>query len=547
MASKKNPLGNLIFFAVLGFIVFGNINRWKQSGGSSSSSNSSSHSHDPRTFRIVSGSENKELEPILQRFAKKHKRPIEVKYLGSVDIMLQLEEGRQMDYDAVWPANSLWITLGDSHKVVKHDQSILHSPVVLGVKQSVAIDLGWDKNPVKIADVLEAAEAGKLKFGMTSATQSNSGASAYLGFLHALADSPDVLSMENLQDKEVQARTKRLLHKVQRSSGSSGWLKDMMIERPDEIDAMFNYESMIIEANKVFQKRGQEPLIAIYPEDGIIMADSPLGYVNKGDHPEKEDFFRELQAYLLSEEVQNEILAMGRRTGLMGLNRDQVDEKTFNPAWGIDVDRVISSVPLPNENVIREALMMYQEGGLRKPSATAYVLDFSGSMTGAGEADLKRAMRMLLDPAQSRRFFLQPSDEDIHIFVPFDSSPREAWIMKGNDPSTLSKTLGQVEALQAGGGTDIYAGLIEGIQELQGQQITESHFPSVLLMTDGRSQGSFAQAKRAIEQSGIPVYPIAFGNADDGQLKPLAEQSGARVFHGHSDLSKAFRKAKGYN
>jgi len=502
---------------------------------------------DPRIFRIISGSENKELEPILQRFARKQKRPIEVSYLGSVDIMLELERGTAMDADAVWPANSLWITLGDREKVVKHSRSILHSPVVLGVKQSRARELGWDRNPIRIADVLDAAESGKLRFAMTSATQSNSGASAYLGFLHAMAGAPPVLTRELLADPEVQSRTKRILHKVHRSSGSSGWLKDFLLEKPDEMDAMFNYESMVIEANKVLERSGNEPLIALYPEDGILMADSPLGYVRREDNPEKEQFFRDLQAYLLSPEVQKEILDLGRRTGVIGLNRDQVDASVFNPAWGIDVERVISPVPLPPEDVIREALVLYQEGGLRKPSATAYVLDFSGSMQGEGEQQVKKAMELLLDTRQSRRFFLQPSKEDIHVVVPFDGSPRDVWVMKGNDPSTLTQLLTQVQSQQAAGGTNIYAAMQVAMKRLQAETTAQEHFPSVLLMTDGKSSGSAGTAMQLIQQSGIPVFPIAFGQADDKQLKPLAEQSGARVFHGHSDLSKAFRKAKGYN
>jgi len=502
---------------------------------------------DPNAFRIISGSENKELEPILQRFARKHKRAIEVKYLGSVDIMLELERGAEMEADAVWPANSLWITLGDRQKVVKHERSILHSPVVLGVKRSIAQNLGWDQTPIRIADVLQAAEQGRLRFAMTSATQSNSGASAYLGFLHAMAGAPPVLTSEMLADPEVQSRTKRILHNVHRSSGSSGWLKDFLLEKPEEMDAMFNYESMVIEANKVLERQGKEPLMALYPEDGILMADSPLGYVQRGDNPEKEEFFRELQEYLLSAEVQKEILDLGRRTGVIGLNKDQVNADVFNPSWGIDVERVISPVPLPSEDVIRQALILYQEGGLRKPSATAYVLDFSGSMKGNGEEQVKKAMALLLDPQQSRRFFLQPSKEDLHIVVPFDSSVRDVWVIRGNQPETLTRLLSQVEGLQAGGGTDLYAALQRALEHLQKETNRGEHFPSVLLMTDGKSNGDAASAMHRIQVSEIPVFPIAFGNADDKQLKPLAEESGARVFHGHSDLSKAFRKAKGYN
>jgi Ca-activated chloride channel family protein len=45
----------------------------------------------------------------------------------------------------------------------------------------------------------------------------------------------------------------------------------------------------------------------------------------------------------------------------------------------------------------------------------------------------------------------------------------------------------------------------------------------------------------------VPIFSIMFGSADEGQLKQLAELSGARVFDGREDLVGAFRSVKGYN
>ena len=107
--------------------------------------------------------------------------------------MRQLGSG-QFAADAVWPANSFWISLGDTHQQVKHAQSIMRTPVVFGVKKSVAARLGWIGKPVTVEQILQAAEAGKLRYMMTSATQSNSGASAYLGYLYAFAGRPEALT-----------------------------------------------------------------------------------------------------------------------------------------------------------------------------------------------------------------------------------------------------------------------------------------------------------------------------------------------------------------
>lgn len=154
-------------------------------------------------FRVLSGSENRTLEPLIEQFNRQERENVQLDYKGSVDIMLELEQGGSLPYDAVWPANSLWIALGDTHNVVRNQESIMRSPVVLGVKRSVAQQLGWVGHDVRVNEILQAAEQGRIRSMMTSATQSNSGAAAYLGYLYAFAGNPPVLTAEHLRQPEV--------------------------------------------------------------------------------------------------------------------------------------------------------------------------------------------------------------------------------------------------------------------------------------------------------------------------------------------------------
>ena len=55
--------------------------------------------------------ENSELEPILEEFSDREHVRIEMTYMGSLDIMRLLGE-EDIPYDAVWPASSLWLTVG---------------------------------------------------------------------------------------------------------------------------------------------------------------------------------------------------------------------------------------------------------------------------------------------------------------------------------------------------------------------------------------------------------------------------------------------------
>jgi Ca-activated chloride channel homolog len=148
---------------------------------------------------ILAGSENAALEPLVMDWAAANNVDVTVTYQGSVDISRALGAGKDAPFDAVWPAHSLWIALGDTQKTVAHATSILRSPVVLALRQSIADDLGWKgRDDITIQMIEEAARNKSFRLSMTSATQSNSGASAYLGFLYALSGNPDMLTMANL-------------------------------------------------------------------------------------------------------------------------------------------------------------------------------------------------------------------------------------------------------------------------------------------------------------------------------------------------------------
>lgn len=502
-----------------------------------------------QTLSIISGSENQGLEPLIKEFARQQGAQINLHYSGSIDMTLSLsEKGVNIPYDAVWPANSLWITLGDAQKVVKHTESIMRSPVVLGVRQKVAQRLGWIGEPITVSDILTAAKAGELRFAMTSATQSNSGCSAYIGFLYAMAGRPDMLQIDHLNNPELQDKVRNLLSRVDRSSGSSGWLKETVVKHYDRFQGMFNYEAMIIEANQELIQMGREPLYAVYPTDGIMIADSPLGYVDKGN-PSKEALFKKLQAYLLSDDVQKRIMDMGRRTGIVGMSLESADKQIFNPDWGIEADRIISPVPTPDEDVIRKALDLYQVS-LRKPSCTAYVVDVSGSMQGQGLNDLKAALTMLLDSDQAKRYMLQSSARDVHLIIPFNSAPMSGIKAEGNAPETLNRLLAYVQGLQSGGGTNIYAAAAQALHQFSALKNLEDYFPAIILMTDGRSKGDINLLQKTIDTlpagADIPIFSITFGNADESQLKAISDITIGRVFSGQN-LVKAFRKAKGYN
>lgn len=503
-----------------------------------------------QTLVVASGSENKEATEVIKAAADKAGVRVEMRWMGSLDVMDVLKNGGE-GYDAVWPASSMWITLGDVKHVVRNEKSTSVTPVVFGVRKSKAIELGWadadgKTKPVSTADVAQAVKDEKLSFAMTSATQSNSGASAYFAFLSAFSGhSP--LEAADLDDAQVKTQMKTLLSGVDRSSGSSDWLKDMIVKDPESHDAMVNYESLVIQANKQLVADGEEPLLAIYPSDGIAVSDSPLGYVDRGQG--SEEAFAKFQDAITSEEAKLGLEKIGRRAGLGGkvANADDPEVKaSFRGEWGITMDAsVMKTIQFPDSAVINKALDAYQTE-LRKPSWTVWVVDYSGSMDGAGNEGVREGMRMALDPVESKKALVQPASGDVNVFIPFSSMAGDPVRADGADTADL---LASVDGTPVDGGTDIYDGLSRALDELPADP--DDYTVAIALMTDGMSddggEAAFREKWDASKQKPA-IFPIMFGDADPSQLDALAELSNGKTFDGRTgDLARVFRTVKAYN
>ena len=493
------------------------------------------------TIRILSGSENEELETVIDECSQATGVEIEMDYKGSVDIMRELESGAE-EYDAVWPASSIWLSMGDVDHLVKHSQSISMTPVVFGIRESLAEELGFKEKDVSVKDILAAIQDGKMSFCMTSATQSNSGASAYIGFLYALLGKQEGMTAGDLKGEQLRADITGLLGGVERSSGSSDWLKDLFLK--EDYDAMVNYECLIIDANRQLESEGKEPLYIVYPYDGLSIADSPLGYADHGDS-QKEEAFQAVQQYLLSEEAQSQIEATGRRISANGVSDENRD--VFKEEWGIDTERILSPIQMPDSDVLMEALNLYQTS-FKKPSLNIYCLDFSGSMEGTGETQLKDAMSQILLQENASKNFLQANAGEVNEVIFFDNTILDIERAADDSDEALAQLYQKVADFQIAGGTDIYNAAAQALAEASSYDL-EKYTPAIILMTDGVSDYNYRTFQNAWDTLGIdvPVFSITFGAADPTQLEELAEATGGRVFDGTQDLTEAFRSVKGYN
>ena len=504
------------------------------------SSKDSENHYSDNVFSLISSSENEVFDKEIKDFATKEGIDIDIEYEDTLKITKRLNSGEK--FDGVWLSNSIWNYSVDTNEVrISDTKSTSINPIVFGIKKSKAEELGFVGREVYTQEIVNAVQEGKLKFSMSNPVTTNSGASAYLGILTTLAGNPEVLTEDMLDNEELKNNMKAFFSGVERSSGNEDYLEEMFIS--GDYEAVFSYESSIININQELEKKGKEILYAIYPVDGVSISDSPLGFIDQKNERKKEQY-KQLSEYLLGNDGQKLLAKYGRRTWYGGVTSN-ADKKVFNPNWGIDTTTYISPLKYPSTTVIKKALALYQTS-LRKPVHVVFCLDYSGSMYGQGFSQLQDAMDYILtDRAEAD--LLQFTDDDIVDVIPFASEANELWQSHGTNE--LLQLNQKIKEKKTGGTTAIYPASIKAISLLKDEDKTKYN-TSVILMTDGEGNvGTFDDLKNKYQEINqqIPIYSIQFAAARRDQLDEIASLTNGKVFDGTTSLIDAFMEVRGYN
>ena len=534
MGKSKLSFGKLFVIFVVIYILFAILNTKINNSGIGGGE----VGYNDKVFSLITTPENKVLEETINKFARKNAIDIDITYADNLDIVDKLNSGEK--YDAVWASNSIWLDMLDSSKVSTSDsKSTSVTPIVIGIKNSKAKELGLINKQVKMKDLLSLIKSGKLKFSMANPVTTNSGAASYLNILSTLAGNPDVLTSSHLKSKSLQEDLKTFFTGLVRTSGDEDFLNKSFVD--GDYDAAITYESSIININKELVKNGKETLYLIYPVDGVSICDSPLVYINNRNDKKKK-IFNEFQSYILSDDGQNTLLNLGRRTWYGGVT-DKAPSDIFNKEWGIDTTKYISPIKYPSESVIKEALVLYQTK-LRKPVHVVFCLDYSGSMYGEGMEELQKAMQYILSDSAKKDMIQFVSEDKIDV-IAFGSNIKVLGSTRGDNTNELLKKILNTDF---DGATALYPAAEKAIELLKNE--SNSYNTSIILMTDGEGNiGTFKDLEDTYNKynKDIPIYSITFGYADVEQLDKMANLSNGKVFDGKSDLVKAFKTVRGYN
>ncbi|SEJ08646.1 MULTISPECIES: VWA domain-containing protein [unclassified Variovorax] len=494
---------------------------------------------DTAAFTILAGSELKDLEGPIVDAAKAAGVDVKFSYAGTLDIVERINAGER--FDAILPPNGAYPALALQAKPLARDK-LFYSRIALGVKSAKAAQLGWTRRPPGWAEIAKAAGAGQLRYGMTNATSSNTGMSALFAVASALAGKTEDLGEQDVDEKTLKA----FLSGQKLTAGSSGWLADAYVKDPSAIDAMVNYEAVILRANEKLPKADQ--LTLIYPRDGMISADYPLMLLNAN----KREAYTQLVSTLKAAPFQRDALSAAF---LRPANPEVAAAAALPTA-------AVAELGFPNRLEVIDAVLGTYQSQWRKPATSIFVLDLSGSMSGKRLASMREALKLLsgADAAStstataSARYSAFQSRERVVLITFATQVQAPVWVRFDADhiEAARSELRQQADAMKADGGTAIYSALAAA-EDLarQEQQREPNRFVSIVLLTDGENNSGLKpqEFRDRYAAGGLParIFPILFGEANVSEMQQIAQLSGGREFDGRKlQLGQVFKEIRGY-
>jgi len=268
--------------------------------------------------------------------------------MGSGESMYQIILGQIKP--VVWsPACSIWIPLANKLWAEEHPELVKErgplvppgswSPLV----KSPLVIITWTDLQERwglrgLRDLHDLAVSGRgheVKFAHTDPSLSNSGLmSILLELVAATGKEPPELTIKDMEDPAVKAWIRGLEARAVSYPSSTGWLVgDMVSSGPDKINVVLAYESLVIFEN---QAAGKKLLVAVYPEEGLLMSDHPFCILNAPwVSPEQRRVAEALRKFLLRADIQAEAMDYGFRPANASVPSDT---DIFNPRWGVQAE-----------------------------------------------------------------------------------------------------------------------------------------------------------------------------------------------------------------
>ena len=562
---KCSPFGPLVrttAFFIASFVLAGLLaacDKKEEASTNTAASNPSSTA----TFNVLATSDLRDAQDLEAKVKTATGIDLKFTFGGTMESTEQVLSGKTKA-DAAWFANAKYL-LSDpqGQSRVKLQEKIMLSPLVIGVSESAADQLGW-KQGVKVSwkTVTDAASSGKLRYAMSNPASSNQGFMAVMGVVAASSGKTEALTAQDVNVSVISDFLKgyRLV------GDNSSYLAEKFIEQQasegkDSINAFINYENWLLALNNGGKLK--EKLRLIYPHEGVATADYPLMLLNEA---RREDY-QKLTAYLKSEEAQTWLA----QTTLRRPVNQEVAKKVDHL---FPKGQLLIELPFSTDRVLADTLIEAYLNEFRRPIASTFLIDTSGSMKeGSRAPDLIQALQFIAgaDNSLTGRFSRLTSREKLWM-MPFSSTVRSpVYFQVPEAKAAIKGQLAQTDSaekqavflqvrnfaqnLRMDGGTALYDGLYTALNNMAEQKVKYPEYAySVVAFTDGEANSgrSLERFKRDYEQlpetvRKIPVFMVLFGEAKEKDLKELIKITGGKVFDARkTPLATVFKDIRSY-
>ncbi|MBH9553923.1 vWA domain-containing protein [Inhella gelatinilytica] len=508
-------------------------------------------------LQILATSDLKDLEPLAPLIQRATGVPVKFRFGGTMESTQEVLAG-DGKADVAWFANAKYL-LSDKtgQQRVKLQEKIMLSPIAVGVSESDAKKFGWVDRKMTWADITAAAKAGQLSYALSNPATSNQGFMSLLGVVAAASGSPEALTAADVDRQAIADFLKG--YKI--VGDNSTYLAEQFTKyQGTRANAFINYESWLLSLNASGKLR--EPLHLIYPHEGVSTADYPLMLLNEA---RRADYLKVVE-YLKGETAQLWLARQTLRRPIKAELAQQVEN--LLPARGMQVE-----LPFSPDRQLADGLIDAYLNEFRRPIASAFVLDTSGSMQGKRREQLIEALHYIAgaDASLTGRVAKLTSRERLW-FVPFAgnvgtpelfevpaASPVKKGVLPQADTEAKQEALRRVreaaDGLVMDGGTALYDATLAGLRHMLAERKVKPGYQySVVVFTDGkrtagRDFGEFKQAYDALPEDvrGIPVFMVLFGDAAEAELKAVVELTGGKVFDARkTPLYAVFKDIRAY-
>lgn len=462
----------------------------------------------------------------------------------------------------IWlPDSSAWYRIAgagaDGSPVRQEGTSVARSAIVVAMPETMTAALGWDSKPPSWSDVFGLAgkqdvwerlghgDWGKFKFGKASPLVSTSGLMALAASYGAAGGSPGGLDWMDLgapslveKVRAVELGTSHYMATPEhflwhaRQADDAGKVSEFLSAVIVDEKSVWDYNRGVVSEDGRTKHSGpppREPLRAIYPSDGVHVADNPAvvldgDWVESGQRSAAQDFV----GFAVTEQGQNVVKASGYRSIQGALDPGVAETGRYA--------ETLQALPLPKAESLVAVRNSFPD--VRKRARALFLLDVSESMVQEpGVTKLQRAKDAVV---KALDHFVGDDEIGLAAFSHVGDGPLQPGIVSPVAPLKTNKEdlIGKLNGLQAVEATPLFEAVSRFAAD-QAKDYKDSFINSIVLLSDGKNDtrhpgdlgGLSEQLSHQNHSTPVLVFTLAYGpGADVPTLVEIARASGAHYY-----------------